>query len=483
MGNLTLGGLVSGMNTDDVISKILQAESVGKNLQTQKKAAVQAKQDAWTAIRTSLQTLRSKLDAIRFSSNFRYRSATIEDSSIATVSAASGTTLGDHTLTVKQLATADKLWTTMSVADPAKTAVGVSGTLNIKVANGTQTFPITVLAGDTLNSLKDKINKAGAGVAADVVKVTNGAAVSYQLTLTSKTLGADGKITLTETPDTGVTTVLGDTGLQFSKSGVWNETTPSNALFSLDGKDYNMSTNTISDAIPGLTINLKKPQTGTDPLPPIGISIGIDPSGTVKAVQDWAGAVNDLLGQIKTQTAYNSDSTKSGPLSGDFLARTIEQKVRGMLTSLNGALPSTMNNLSQAGVTTGKWGTDDFGKVIVDADKLTAALQADPDSVARVFGALTDVSTTGAAKDMYTYVNGLLAFQTGALDTTTSTLSDQMKDIDKRIAAMDDRLTTREQELRAQFTQMESAMSSLQSQGNAFMAQMGLSMTGSSSKS
>jgi flagellar hook-associated protein 2 len=470
------------MNTDDVISKILEAESVGKNQQIQRKAQVQAKQDAWTKIRASLQTIRSKLDVLRFPSNFRYRSATIDDDSIASVAAAPGTTLGNHTLTVTKLATADKLWTTMSVADPAQTAVGVAGTLNIKVASGTQTFPITVLATDTLNSLKDKINKAGAGVSADVVKVVNTTGTSYQLTLTSKTLGSDGQITLTETPASGTTTVLGDTGLQFIKNGVWNETTPKNAVFSLDGQDYNMSTNTISDAIPGLTITLKKAQSGSDPLPTMGISVGIDPAPTVKAVQDWASAVNDLFSQLKTSTAYNTDSKLSGPLAGDFLARTIEEKIRSIFSARNGTLPTSLNQLSQVGITTGAFKTDDFGKVLVDADKLSAQIMQDPDGVARVFGALTDVTTTTNssstvnpmlnAKDMYTYVNSLLAFQQGALDTTTSSLSDTIKDIDNRISDMDDKLANREQELRAQFTRMEQAMSSLQTQGNAFMSQI-----------
>jgi flagellar hook-associated protein 2 len=348
------------------------------------------------------------------------------------------------------------------------TALGLSGVITIQTAKDTTPHTVTLDGTETLMGLRDKINASGAQVQADVITVINGGTTTYQLKITSKVLGSDGTITMSD--DKGGA-LLADAKLNLqSAPGVWvKPQAPTDAVFKLDGNDYVMSTNEISGVIPGLSLTLKKPQ---DPASSsLSLKVTYDAKPTVTAIQDWAKAINDTISLVKTESQYKNGDTPAGNLAGESLCRSIEQNLRSKFSLVYGSLPSSMNTLSQAGITTGAWKSDDYGKLLVDADKLTEQLNKDPDAVAKLFGAGTP-DAPGVASDMYSYVNGLLAFQKGDIDTKNDTLSTQIKQTADRISDMTTKLSQRETELRAQFTRMEVAMSKLQTQGNAFLSQI-----------
>jgi flagellar hook-associated protein 2 len=160
MGTIKLGGLISGMDTETIIKQIIDAERVRVTAQETRRQAFQNQRDAWGKIKTSLETLRSKLDAIRFSGAYRARSATVADSSVASVTAASGAAMVTRTLKVEKLAQANRVASTAQVTDPAAALSLPSGTITI---NGK---PVTVSATDSLYKLRNNINAAGAGVVA-----------------------------------------------------------------------------------------------------------------------------------------------------------------------------------------------------------------------------------------------------------------------------------------------------------------------------
>jgi flagellar hook-associated protein 2 len=399
MSGISLGGLVSGMDTDTMVQKIMDVERVRVLREQSRAASLAVVQSAWKEVKGSLQTLRSSLDAIRMGSTFEARKATSSDESVATISAAAGATPTTHTLSVTQLAQTHVLATaTKADGNTALLAGPTSASIKIEV-NG-KAITVALTEKDTLNSLRDKINAAsGANVTAELVKVTGGS----RLVLTSKESGTAGEIKITA--ESGPPTLLADLGLNKDADGKFVNTVVAqqDAIFTLDGQPYTRSANVITDTVPGLTITLKKGGTkdGAGVVTPVtaNITIAQDQEAVVGAVTKWVSSLNATLTLLKDKTQYDSSTKKAGILNGDGLARRLQTSLRGMLSTEVPGLPGTLNRLSQIGVTTGQWGADDYGKVKVDAEKLKAELSKDPTGVAKLFGAVrTNVAlaTSGA---------------------------------------------------------------------------------------
>lgn len=471
MGTIKLGGLISGMDTESIIQQIMDAERIRVTAQENRKKALEAQRTAWGQIKTSLESLRTKLDGVRLSSAFRARSASIVDSTVAAVTASSGAAMVTRTLKVQQLAQAQRVASVAQVSDPAAALGLPAGTLTV---NGKS---VTVAATDSLYKLRDNINAAGAGVVAEVEQFMSGTTAYYRLVLTSAKTGVDNAISISETVASGDPTqsILKNTALQLRTDTGWANqiTAPANAIFYLDGdaNRYEKASNEVTDVLQGVTLTLKGTNTTYT-----SFTIGQDTDKAVTAVQDWVTALNDSMTLLRGLTKIGSvdEGTANGALSGDVAARSLLYSLQGYLSQQVANLPSDMNSLASIGVTTGKYDTTDFGKALVDADKLRAALKNDPDAVARIFGAVTGPNTTGIAKDMYAKVNETLAFQTGTVATKDSSLSDAMDEIDDRIRTLNDRLARREEALRRQFTRLESSMNQMQTQGSAFLAQMAM---------
>ncbi|HYF93934.1 MAG TPA: flagellar filament capping protein FliD [Symbiobacteriaceae bacterium] len=387
-GGLTLGGLISGMSTEDIIAQIMDVERLKVTKQEMKKTALQAKQSAWREVETSLTTLRSKLDTIRFSSLFESRKATLTDDDVATVTVASGATLTVHTLAVTTLAQAHVVATNSTMSSPnAKlndTLPGAAGTFDI---NGET---ITVTATDTLNSLRDQINNnSDIGVTADVVKVEVGGVDKYRLVLTADDKGLANQVTFSN--DSGSAVAL----------GLWDGATISNELaaatdasFELDNVTYTgRSSNVVDDILPGLTITLTEGGGASTT-----ITVEQDAAAVSSAVKGWVDAVNSTLTMLADKTKYDSEEKTAGILQGDALARRIQTAIRGFMSNKVAGLPTDLNQMSHVGITSGKWGTDDYGKILFDSAEFEEKLLEDPEGVARVFGALrTNVGLSGTA--------------------------------------------------------------------------------------
>lgn len=388
MAGLKLGGLISGMSTDDIIAKIMEVENLKVTKQQMKKSALEAKQNAWRDVETSLTGLRSKLDTIRFSSLFESRKTTLTDDKVATATASSGATMTVHSLTVTTLAQAHVVATNSSMSSAnaklTDTIPAAAGTFEI---NGKL---ITVGATDTLNSVRDQINKtANIGVKADVVKVQVGGVDRYRMVLTANKQGIANKVTFSN--DSGAAVAL----------GLWDGALPANELaaaqdasFVLDNVTYNgRSNNVVDDIIPGLKITLTKGGGAATT-----ITVDQDSTAVSDAVKAWVDAANSTLSMLGDMTKYDAEKKTQGILQGDSLARRIMTSIRSTISNKVAGLPTDLNQMSHVGVTTGEWGTDDYGKILFDSAKFTEKLKADSEGVARVFGALrTNVALTGTA--------------------------------------------------------------------------------------
>lgn len=475
--SMRLDGLISGADTEALIKAILDVERVRIYRQEDKQAQLQAKQKAWRDVRSALTTIQSRLGQLRLPTLFRTRKVELSDDSVATVTADAGAAQTSYTLQVVKLAQSHVI--TTKSADAYKGAdeqLGWAGTFQIGTSAG-ELKTISVEESDTLSDLAAKINAANSGVLAHVVMVGED---QFRLVLSASKSGAANQIQLAnevaQPPDgqpygkellRDILGLIGDDRLEISQA--------QDAEIVLNGQHYYSSDNNFNNILPGIKITVKKPS-GDDV---VSMIVSDDTDKIVQAVKDWVNAVNSLQDLLKKLSAYDVESKTAAALAGESLVRSIQYYIRQPFATRIEGMPESMNMLSQIGVTTGAYGTADYGKIVVDEQKLREALQRDPEGVFRLFG-LNEEARKGFAVQMDEYIKSLLDSQSGAIEVRDKSLSVQIDRIKDTIERIEMQLEQREKVLRRQFIQMEQAMAQLQSQGNYFaMMILGGSLSGS----
>lgn len=380
MSPLPLSGLISGTNTEEMIRKIMSVERDRLTTKQVQQNQLATKQKAWGDVRSALSSLQSKLDSLRQPFIYRSRQVTMTNESVATMTADAGASLTTHTLSIAALAQSHVLSHSDAKAQAsANDQLGVAG--KFKIGTGTDLKEIELKEDDTLNSLADKINDAKVGLSAAVVKVQINGEDKYRLVLSAAKSGLVNSVVMEEVDAEG--TVLQDLGFKDENGWLKQLSAAKDAKFTLDGIEYTRATNMVDDAVPGLTITLKKQ--GNDATTQAAVSLN---SGKVlESVKGWLDAVNSAQALLKKLGEYNAETKQAGVLNGDSLVRSLQGAIRKSISNVVAGLPADMNQMYHVGITTGAFGTSDYGKVIIDEAKFKKALEKDSDAVARLFGA------------------------------------------------------------------------------------------------
>jgi len=156
------------------------------------------------------------------------------------------------------------------------------------------------------------------------------------------------------------------------------------ASVKIDGTTITSSTNVIADIIAGVTINLKKIESGSQ----VDLNISRDLAGIKSSVQSFTGKYNEILEYINGQFAWDEDTQSSGLLSGDGTLSSIKSSLQNILISTIKDLPTNTNALSLIGIN-----SDSNGVISLDDSDFTDALVNDFAAVRRIFiaeGTTTD---------------------------------------------------------------------------------------------
>ena len=192
----SVNGLISGLNTSDLIDQIIDAERASVRLLETRQAKASALRSVFQTLNSKLLALETSARALTSASAFRGRTVSVSDTSVLDVAVASGATAGTYEVTVDSLAAAHRI-ASQGFADTASTTLG-TGEIQIQVGNG-ETVAITVdSSNNTLEGLRSAINASGAGVTAMIIN-DGSAAVPYRLVLTAKETGAANTISVTST--------------------------------------------------------------------------------------------------------------------------------------------------------------------------------------------------------------------------------------------------------------------------------------------
>lgn len=465
-GNLSIGGIISGFDTDAIVRAIMNQERLPLTKLEAQKSTLQERSNAWRELNTRLYKLKEAAYNLQSFMAFRAQKITVSDEDKLTATATAEALLSSYQLNIKSLAKAHSV--ASRLVDETTTLSG--GTIRITI-NG-ESKEITVNPeGDTnaerLNAIARQINQAQAGVTASVVKLAEG---EYKLYLTSKETGVVNQMSLA---DVGADRVLKDLGVLTEGGDIAHEAqAASDAIIEINGDTANparRSGNQITDLISGITLTLKEEGTVT-----LGVELDQDKIvENVKAFVDAYNAVMDYINQHKT-FSYN-EVTKTGTkgaLFGDSALLNIESQLRGVLLQTVEGVDKSVGLLSLIGIK-GASGVEGAksGRLEFDEELFKAKLEANFDEIAKLFGA----ATTGEIKGIFTRMHDLLFDWTssdGILKLKTDTLQRQMGEIDKQVAAMEDRLAKREEYYYTKFTAMEKALATVQSQSAWLSAQL-----------
>ncbi|MCS7310810.1 MAG: hypothetical protein NZ741_11375, partial [Armatimonadetes bacterium] len=158
---INFSGLISGLDTEGLIQRLIQVESRRKRIWTNQQSQLTQRLSGLQALQTQLLGFQSAISQVTVQSAFKAVSARSSAESVAQVSVTSDALPGTYLLEVSQLATNHKIGT--SAQTSAESALGLEGAFLI---NGKQ---VNVVASDSLRDIATRINNAGAGVTASVL--------------------------------------------------------------------------------------------------------------------------------------------------------------------------------------------------------------------------------------------------------------------------------------------------------------------------
>ena len=347
--------------------------------------------------------------------------------------------MGDYKIEVESLATAHRL------TSPAKAADAKIGTGKLVIEAGDTKIEVDIVEGrNTLSDIRSAINTAaaGKGVQASLVNADGG----QHLVLTAVDSGLEGKLRVTSSGGDGGLSVLDyDPGVSTSMT---ETVAAKDAVVKVDGLTRTSSSNSLTDLLPGVTLNLTEAKPGET----FSLKVATDNTAVKATLQSFVTAYNASISLTKSLTAYNADTKTASALTGDSMVRGLQSSLRNMASENVVAFKSL--GLSIA--------TD--GTLTLNSSTLTKALGEDPGALSRLFS-----GDEGYGADLEGMLDSVLETD-GLLDSRTDSLNARIKTYDKQYEDLDRRMESLQTRYTAQFTAMEQMVTQLQS-SSGFLSQ------------
>ena len=331
---------------------------------------------------------------------------------------------------------------------PGQTYDAGTGGLTLKVGNTTTSVALSG-AGKTLQDVRDAINTANAGVTASI---TNDGTQDH-LVLTPSGTGATSPVSLTGTGD--FANLSGSTMGQLQAA--------QDAKLSIDGTTVTSPSNTVKDAISGVTLNLTKVTTAADNF---SLTISNDTTGVTSTATTFVSAYNALAKSITDLTKQTPATTLGQAGTSSPLAS--ESSVQSILTQLRSALlgnvpgGSGISSLTDIGI-----GFQKDGTLALDATKLSTATTKNFAGIANLFTSTattnadgTTTGTNGILTNVQKLVDGFLA-DGGIIDTKTKGLQASLKINTDRQTVINTRLSNMQDQYTNQFNALNLTLASM----------------------
>jgi flagellar hook-associated protein 2 len=494
MGVASTTGLVSGINFDDIVGKLLDLERRPITLLDQRKTSFQTTSAEFSNLSIQISSLRTQSVSLSSLASFNYNSVAVTKTT-AGVEAVSATVdrtavAGTSKVKVLQLAQARSL-AAQGFVDADTTAVASSsGTFSFRVGAAGKTTSVAVSETTTLTQLRDAINAANGDAVASIINDGSGSN-PHRLALTAKQSGSANTITISANPTTldftnkkveaayaastnsfagtvssnagnnytgttsksvvvnivsagaagaatykysvdGGVTYLGANGATYNGSNavttqgaltnyidgaatsnstnegvqiafgagtlaaddtftvdVFNPSLQSaqDAVIQVGSLTYTKPSNTIADAIQGVTLNLLKTVTSET----VDVTVSTDPSTITSGITKFISAYNATIKYLNDQSSFDPKAGPAKPLLGDSTVALLKRQLQALVTGAVPGAGTAVNSLSVLGVSTNK----STGQLTLDESKLNAVLADSLRDVTRLFVGIGVPSHTG----------------------------------------------------------------------------------------
>jgi flagellar hook-associated protein 2 len=440
---LNFGSATSGQGfdvTSTVNQIVTNLQSVEQPWKDQLKS-LQDKDTALTSLGTQLSALASDLQALTdFNGTMAYKTGSSSDTNTLQLNSASAAAVaGTHRVTVQNLAQ-----TSSAATDAIKATDTITGSLTFRIGTGAWQ---TVNVGDastpaTLAGLSAAINNANLGVMANVLSNADGTA---RLSLVSKTEGSAGQITIADAttyptkPSTLADSTTPDTNAALGMTTIQKGL---DATMMVDGVQVTSASNTVTNAIPGVTFQLLSTGASSSADPPsVQVIIDNDTSSIETAINTFVADYNKVVKTINTQEGKDSSGNPE-PL---YASSVLSQLQQGLLSSIISSFGSnSISSLIALGIKAGA-GAD--GTLTLDADKLNSALNSHFEEVVSLF---QDSGSFGSRFADSLDSLGTNAIRGGAIGLALKENSSQESTLNENIARQETLIDTQKSHLTAE---------------------------------
>lgn len=441
-GTTQITGLASGLDTDQIIQEEMAIYQQPVTRLQDQQSGLTALNTQLTNIQTQLQTLVSDAQALTNPSLYATSQAvTSSDPTRVTGSTGTGAGVGSYQVEVTQLAgSARRTYTFASPSSDDTITIG-----------GQQ---VTISAGESISDFVNSIN------ANSNLNVYAAATDSGTVVLSSRQTGSAASVSLT---DAG-TALTEQT--QLARAG-------QDAQFTVDGgTQLSSSTNTVTNAIPGVTLTFDALTTTSGA---VTVNVGAPAPSTANiqnAIQTFITQYNSVIGAIQAQLSQppSGSDPSQGTLHGDAELSQLLSSMRSMMYAPGGGLPTGLATMMDIGVSTGATtGTGAVsqnalsGDLTLDATALANQLASHPSGVRSVLNSWSITFSNLVAN---------VADPAGTIDQRIQGDDRQISQLGNRISVMQSALNERQNMLVQQFAQLEAALSGNQSTSSWLASQL-----------
>jgi flagellar hook-associated protein 2 len=222
----------------------------------------------------------------------------------------------------------------------------------------------------------------------------------------------------------------------------------SDASVRIDGVTVTRTSNTISDALPGVTLSLQQAEPGTT----LDVTVARDLDATAKSMDEFVKAYNDIVSFIDAQQASGQ------PLASSTILRTT---LSSFTSALRTQVPA-LGDLSR-GATVGL-ALERDGKLSLNSTRFREVLASNPTDLAQLFG------ETGIGGAVSVAAKNATQSGTGTIFNQLKSIDENVLRLNKRAADLQTRVDQRRASLVQQFTDMESAIARLNAQSSSLVS-------------
>ncbi|WP_429885682.1 flagellar filament capping protein FliD [Geoalkalibacter halelectricus] len=439
--SIQIGGLATGLDTNSLISQLLKAERKPIERLERDRSFLRTRLSAFTDLDKKLRDLMAKAEGLDSARKLVANQATPASEEYFKVSASATAMPGSYNINVVSLAKRAKE-VTQGYADISAKEFG-TGSLSVQVGSGEAVQIQIDENNNSLGGIRDAINAAGAGVKAAIIN-DGDPDNPYRLVITADDAG------------TPVELSANLSGGSYADPLFTQTQEGTRAHIQVDGIDIYRTSNTITEAIPGVTIDLLKEH--GDATASTGLQVDLDVDAVEKKIREFVTAYNDIISFVAKQNdaSWGRDAGMQAP----------RRNLQMMVSSAIGG-DNSLQALTQLGMETQR-----DGSLRVDATKLKDAIRNDLDGVIGLFAGSGEVE--GVATKFKDYLKGVTDRSNGILAGRKQMTDSSLRRIDQQIERQELRLEQRERTLRAQFTAMEELVSAMSATSSYLMQQMSM---------